>query len=91
MRLLFWIAIFGFLYWYFFKRKKRISNSARRKTQVTELVLDENCGTYIPKKNAIRVEIDGKVYYFCSEKCLEDFMTKRHRGDGGSAKEKGGV
>jgi len=51
-----------------FKRYRTPSASADK-----ELVQDPHCQTYIPKETALRATIDGKVYYFCSQKCLEEF------------------
>ena len=42
------------------------------------MVLDENCGKYINKNSAIRLEINGKEYYFCSEKCVQEFLKKKN-------------
>ena len=39
------------------------------------LVEDPVCHTYVPQKQAIRAAKDGKVYYFCSEKCCQTFLT----------------
>ncbi|HOW57256.1 MAG TPA: hypothetical protein PKZ12_04585 [Smithellaceae bacterium] len=38
-----------------------------------ELVEDLNCHTYIPQSQAVRKEIAGQIYYFCSEKCSEEY------------------
>ncbi len=80
MRLLLWILILGFIFWYFSKKRgveKRQENRDKREALVTELVLDENCGSYIKKDEAIKLEIDGKTYYFCSKRCLEEFLKKK--------------
>ena len=37
------------------------------------LVQDPVCQTFIPRKEALRAEKDGKVYFFCSEGCLKRF------------------
>ena len=37
------------------------------------LVQDPVCQTFIPRKEALKVEKDGKVYFFCSEGCLKRF------------------
>jgi YHS domain-containing protein len=42
------------------------------------LVQDPVCQTFIPRKEALRAEKDGKVYFFCSEGCLKRFL----RGSG---------
>ena len=38
------------------------------------LVEDPVCHTYVPQKQAIRAAKDGKIYYFCSEKCCQTFL-----------------
>ncbi len=43
------------------------------------LVQDPVCKTFIPRQDALRLEKDGKSYYFCSEGCL-----KRFRRSGGN-------
>ncbi len=43
------------------------------------LVQDPVCGTFIPRKEALKLVKDGKEYFFCSEGCL-----KRFRRSGGS-------
>lgn len=40
------------------------------------MVFDENCQSYIRKKEAIKMELNGKTYYFCSKKCVEEFLEK---------------
>ncbi len=78
MRPLIWIIILGFIFWYFSK-KKRIKEDKKRdnkKALITELVFDENCKTYIKKDEAIKINIKGKTYYFCSKRCLEEFLKK---------------
>ncbi len=42
-----------------------------------QLVKDEVCGVYCPKKEALPLIWQGKVYYFCSEKCREQFKKEK--------------
>ncbi len=37
------------------------------------LIQDPVCGTFIPRKEALKVVKDGKEYFFCSEGCLKRF------------------
>jgi len=37
---------------------------------VEELVEDPQCHAYVPVSQAVQMEIDGKMVYFCSQKCL---------------------
>ncbi len=38
------------------------------------LVQDPVCHTFIPRREALRAEKDGKVFFFCSEGCLKRFL-----------------
>jgi YHS domain-containing protein len=38
------------------------------------LVQDPVCKTFIPRKEALKWEKDGKDYFFCSEGCLKRFQ-----------------
>ena len=42
----------------------------------TIMVQDPNCQTYVPKTEAVRKEIREKEYFFCSEKCAEEYEQK---------------
>lgn len=39
------------------------------------LVEDPVCHTYIPKGQAIALQQEDKIHYFCSEKCCRVFLT----------------
>lgn len=39
------------------------------------MVQDPNCGTYLPQQQALRTYIKGREYYFCSEKCRDEFLA----------------
>lgn len=41
-----------------------------------DMVLDPECGMYINPETAIKQNIDGKTYYFCSESCRSSFVRK---------------
>lgn len=38
-----------------------------------ELVKDPYCQVHIPKKEALSARLQGKLYYFCSLKCLKEY------------------
>ncbi len=44
------------------------------------LVEDPVCHTLVPKHQAIRLRKDGKTYYFCSDKCCDNF-SESARGE----------
>ena len=39
------------------------------------MVQDPQCGTYLPRSEAIRHWSKGREYYFCSKKCRDDFRA----------------
>jgi len=39
------------------------------------LVQDPVCKTFIPRREALRVEKGGTTYFFCSEGCLKRFQS----------------
>jgi YHS domain-containing protein len=49
-----------------------------RQQEPDVLVQDPVCQTFIPRKEALKAEKDGKAYFFCSEGCLKRFR----RGSG---------
>lgn len=47
------------------------------KTSVGEdMVRDPQCGTYVPRGDAIAKKVQGRQHYFCSEKCLDEYVAK---------------
>ncbi len=75
MKFLLILVLLVILYFRFVKGKKKVSQKEKREL-VTELVFDENCGTYINKNSAIRIKIGDREYYFCSKECAEEFLKK---------------
>ncbi|PIE71022.1 MAG: transcriptional regulator [Deltaproteobacteria bacterium] len=39
-----------------------------------EMVKDPVCNVYVPKREAIREQVNGKTYYFCSPECRDAFV-----------------
>jgi uncharacterized protein len=44
---------------------------------VDDMVQDPNCGTYIPRSEAVRRSVGGEDRWFCSEACAEAYLEKR--------------
>ena len=42
-----------------------------------ELVQDPVCGIYCPKRDALSLNWQGKTYYFCSDKCRQEFRDQK--------------
>ena len=75
MKFLILIGLLVLLYWYFARRKKKLAKNRKREL-IEEMVFDENCKSYVRKKEAIKIELNGKTYYFCSKKCVKEFLEK---------------
>ena len=43
-----------------------------------DLVEDPVCHTYVPVSQAIKKEISGKSYYFCSQQCSEKYLSEKN-------------
>jgi len=50
------------------------SSRARRRQEPEELVQDPVCQTFIPRREALKAQKDGRDYFFCSEGCLKRFL-----------------
>lgn len=40
------------------------------------LIEDPVCRTYVPKSQALSLDLGEKIYYFCSKKCRDAFCRK---------------
>ena len=59
------------------KRKKRVKKqgaSVSGGAVQDVLVEDPVCHIFIPKRQAVQLHHDKKMYYFCSNKCCEMFL-----------------
>jgi YHS domain-containing protein len=52
---------------------------ARATARPDELVKDPACQRYIALSRAMRREIEGHVFYFCSKECAERFVGGERR------------
>lgn len=82
IRLLIYAALAYIIYrwWRSKSRQKKITRTEHYKPSLegAELVQDPNCGVYFLKDRAIKVDIEEKTYYFCSETCRDEFLAE-HR------------
>ncbi|MCX7822102.1 MAG: hypothetical protein N2260_01505 [Syntrophobacterales bacterium] len=82
--ILFLLLIYcGYLLWRYVKKKflmlDRSDDTTFRKepSSIAELVQDPQCGVYIVKDKAIKVNIDGREVYFCSEACRGKYLERK--------------
>ena len=41
-----------------------------------DMVRDPQCGTYVPRGDAVEKTIKGEKYYFCSRECRDAYLQK---------------
>ena len=77
-----YLIIFALIYLFYYlfkktffpsKRTRKVFRKYPRATADKELVQDPQCHTYISKEGALKTSINGEVFYFCSQECLEKF------------------
>ena len=56
-------------------RERRERRVEKDQEVLDVMVQDPQCGTYLPKSEAIRHWSKGKEYFFCSQKCRDDFRA----------------
>ncbi|OQY16292.1 MAG: hypothetical protein B6I36_10490 [Desulfobacteraceae bacterium 4572_35.1] len=44
--------------------------------EVDQMVQCEYCSTYVPKNEAVRKKLHGKICYFCDAKCLKEYKKQ---------------
>jgi len=75
----------GYLAYSLFKKIRQFfhpgaSGSPETRSNEPEvLVQDPICGTFIPRKEALKIRQDGQDFFFCSEGCLQRFRRSRPR------------
>jgi len=81
------ILIIAFLVFFLYRVIKALTGFGRPAQRtgadgevIDEMVQDPQCGTYIPRQEAVRRRIAGQEHYFCSEKCAAEY-EKARRGE----------
>jgi YHS domain-containing protein len=41
------------------------------------MVRDEVCDTYLPQEDAVRANVGGVDYFFCSRECRDKFIEQK--------------
>jgi YHS domain-containing protein len=41
-----------------------------------DMVRDPQCGTFVPRSDAVHKSVGGTTHYFCSEKCRDDYLAQ---------------
>ena len=90
MRILVLLALAVILYYVlkgFFRPRREVRDAERGpsstgRAESKELVQDPYCQTYIPRNNAVQARIDGEIFYFCSEACMNRYLGEQKRTSG---------
>jgi uncharacterized protein len=62
------------------RARGRTRTTSRQPPPITdELVQDPVCGVYCPKRDALPLNRQGKTYYFCSDKCRQEFREQKNK------------
>jgi len=87
VRLILFSALFLILYYVIkgflkgLKLRKVLKTGSKQTSKqppiTDELVQDPVCGVYCPKRDALSLNWQGKTYYFCSDKCRQEFRNQK--------------
>lgn len=55
----------------------RAPRSSARGARGEDMVQDPQCGTYVPRGDALESQIGGERRYFCSARCRDAFREKQ--------------
>lgn len=80
VRLLLW-CIAGFLVYTVFQIVKQAllkppEPPPEKTSRGEEMMLDPECGTYIPRNDAIKAQVKGSVHHFCSADCRDKYQKR---------------
>jgi uncharacterized protein len=80
------LAVIIYLGWRLFKnyflaipKQGTDISSGARSRRGEEMVLDPQCGTYLPRGDALEGRVAGEKQYFCSKECRTAYQ-ERHKG-----------
>ncbi len=79
-KLIFLIVVIGILV--LLMKNKVLPNKKEEKDEkkaidTTNMSKDPVCGTYVEEGSEHRLKYYGKVYYFCSDECMEKFKAQK--------------
>ncbi len=57
----------------FFNLKSR--RGKKKEDGIERMEKDPVCGTYVLEKTSFKLKSSGELYFFCSEKCREEYIS----------------
>ena len=80
-RLILWV-VFGYLLYTVLKAARRAFHRPRHtpppeKSRGGEMMeRDPQCGTFVPRGDAVTARVRGEQHWFCSSRCRDEFIQK---------------
>jgi YHS domain-containing protein len=79
VRLLIWLIVGALVYTVYQMLKQALlkpSPPSAKSSRGEEMVRDPECGTYVPRIDAVHAEVGGKPCYFCSAECRDKYLHR---------------
>lgn len=74
IRFLILAILFYILYRVIFGTKKQVGGKTPQLSPHEDVLQEDPvCHTYVPQSSSLKIEKNGKMYYFCSQKCCDAF------------------
>lgn len=75
--LLIWFGVRTIKRWMYHKQRNQVRAGRRPSSgQVMDvMVQDPQCGTYLPKHEAVRAWVRGEEQFFCSKACRDAYLA----------------
>ena len=78
VRLLIWLIVGFLVYTVFQIIRQAITKPPGTPPEKTgrgeDMIRDPECGTYVPRRDAVKTEAKGKTCYFCSTECRDKYL-----------------
>lgn len=84
------LALIALLVWFLYRSVRRLMSGGEQKGQrpapkgpdqvIDVMVQDPQCGTYLPKHEAIKAFVKDEERFFCSEACRDAFIRGEKPG-----------
>jgi YHS domain-containing protein len=80
VRLIIWLIVGFLIYTVFQAIKQRLlkppSPPPEKTARGEEMARDPECGTYVPRSDALKAQAKGATYYFCSAACRDKYLER---------------
>ena len=80
VRLLLWLIVGALVYTAYQMLKKAVSKppgaGSETRKHGEEMIRDPECGTYVPRIDAVQARAKGEPCYFCSTECRDKYLKR---------------